>query len=87
MQIIFYSHASKTHFHKKGCALGLILKVRVFGTRKWSIELNIIQFERYKCHGGGGGEGGRGRVLEVRAYMERLPQKGVHVLGFRYIEG
>ena len=86
MEIIFYSHASKTHFHKKGCALGLILKVRVFGTRKWPIELNIIQFERYKCHGGWGG-GGRGRVLEVRAYMERLPQKGVHVLGFRYIEG
>ena len=84
MQIIFYSHASKTHFHKKGCALGLILNVRVFGTRKWPIELNIIQFERYKCHGGWGGGG---RVLEVRAYMKRLPQKGVHVLGFRYIEG
>ena len=29
MEIIFHSHASKTHFHKKGCALGLILKVRV----------------------------------------------------------
>ena len=27
---IFYSHANKTHFHKKGRALGLILKVRVF---------------------------------------------------------
>ena len=77
MQIIFYSHASKTHFHKKGCALGLILKVRVFGTRKWPIE-------RYKCHGGWGRGG---RVLEVRAYMKRLSQKGVHVLGFRYIEG
>ena len=36
---------------------------------------------------GGWGGGGRGRVLEVRAYMERLPQKGVHALGFRYIEG
>ena len=60
MEIIFYSHASKTHFHKKGCALGLILKVRVFGTRKWPIELNIIQFERYKCHGGVGGGRGKG---------------------------
>ena len=38
MEMIFHSHANKTHFHKKGCALGLILKVRVFGTRKWSIE-------------------------------------------------
>ena len=29
MEIIFHSHANKNHFHKKGCALGLILKVRV----------------------------------------------------------
>ena len=35
----FHSHANKTHLHKKGCALGLILKVRVFGTRKWPIVL------------------------------------------------
>ena len=32
MELIFHSHANKTHFHKKGCALGLILKVMVFGT-------------------------------------------------------
>ena len=25
MEMIFHSHANKTHFHKKGCALGLIL--------------------------------------------------------------
>ena len=37
--MIFHSNANKTHFHKKGCALGLILKVRVFGTRKWPIGL------------------------------------------------
>ena len=38
MKMIFHSHSNKTHFHKKVCALvtiGLILKVRVFGTRKW----------------------------------------------------
>ena len=34
---IFHAHANKTHFHKKGYALGLILKARVFGTRKWPI--------------------------------------------------
>ena len=34
MEMIFHSHANKTHFHKKGCVLGLILKVRVSGTRK-----------------------------------------------------
>ena len=37
MEIIFHSHANKTHFHKKGRASSLILKVRVFGTRKWHI--------------------------------------------------
>ena len=36
-KIIFHSHANKTHFHKKGCAPSLILKVRVFGSRKWPI--------------------------------------------------
>ena len=41
MEMILHSHANKTHFHKKGCALGLILKVRVFGTRKWP----IVQFD------------------------------------------
>ena len=39
MEIIFHSHANKTHFHKKGYAPSLVLKVRVFGTRKWPIEL------------------------------------------------
>ena len=30
---IFHSYANKTHFRKQGCALGLILKVRGFGTQ------------------------------------------------------
>ena len=35
MEMIFYSHANKlTHFHKKGFALSLTVKLRVFGTRK-----------------------------------------------------
>ena len=42
MEIIFHSHANKTHFHKKGCTLGLILKVRVFGTRKWPIAMGPL---------------------------------------------
>ena len=37
MEMIFHSHANKTHFHKKGWAFGLILKVKVFETRKWPI--------------------------------------------------
>ena len=39
MEIIFRSHANRTHFHKKGWAPSLILKVRVFGTRKWPIVI------------------------------------------------
>ena len=41
-EIIFHSHANKTHFHKKGCAPSLILKVRVFGTRNWPIHRSKI---------------------------------------------
>ena len=37
VEMIFHSYANKPHFHKKGCALGLILKVKVFGTRKGPI--------------------------------------------------
>ena len=37
MKFFFY-HAYKTHFHKKGFALGLVLRVRVFVTRKWPIK-------------------------------------------------
>ena len=35
IEMIFNSHANHTHFR---CALGLILKVRVFGTREWPIS-------------------------------------------------
>ena len=36
VRIIFYFHVNElTHFHKKGCALSLVLKVRVLGTEKW----------------------------------------------------
>ena len=42
MEMSFHPHTNKTHFHKKSCALGLILKVRVW---KWPfvavIPLNI----------------------------------------------
>ena len=31
----FYYHANKTHFHKEGFAVGPVLRVRVFRTRKW----------------------------------------------------
>ena len=34
MEMTFHFHANTIYFHKKGSALGLILKLRVFGTRK-----------------------------------------------------
>ena len=42
MEITFHSHANKTHFHNKVCAPSLILKVRVFGTRKWPIFICFL---------------------------------------------
>ena len=36
---VFYSHANATHFHKKGFALSLVLKTRVFGTRRRPITI------------------------------------------------
>ena len=35
--IDMYSPANKTHFHKKGFALSLVLKGKRFGNRRWSI--------------------------------------------------
>ena len=35
MIMILYSHANKIHFHKKGFVLSLVLKVRVFESRKY----------------------------------------------------
>ena len=37
VKMIFNYDANKTHFHNKGFALSLVLKVRCFGTRKWPI--------------------------------------------------
>ena len=36
-EMIFYFHAKETLYHKKGFVLSLVLKVRVFGSRKWHI--------------------------------------------------
>ena len=36
------SHANETHFHMKGFAHGLVLKVEAFGTRKWPIYISFL---------------------------------------------
>ena len=48
MRSLFYSHANKTHFHKKDFALSLVLKVKVFGTRKWPIIAIIIEISEFR---------------------------------------
>ena len=41
--IIFYPRGNKTHAHKKGFALSVVLKVRDFVTQKWPIiVINVI---------------------------------------------
>ena len=39
MKMIFNYDANKNHFHNKGFALSLLLKVRFFGTRKWPVKV------------------------------------------------
>ena len=38
VEMCFNYDANKTHFHNKGFALSLVLKVKLFGTRKWPIH-------------------------------------------------
>ena len=38
--MIFYSRANKTHFHKNGFALSLIMEVRFF----WNSEVSCVSF-------------------------------------------
>ena len=41
VEMSFNYDANKTHFHNKGFALSLVLKVKLFGTRKWPISFNL----------------------------------------------
>ena len=66
MEIIFNSRANKTHFHKKGCAPSLILKVRVFGTRKWLIVIKHWSLVRSHC-------------LFKRVPSFRLKERRIHI--------
>ena len=40
-KMIFYSLANKTHFHKKGFALSLVLNVSFWTDWKWNGQLNL----------------------------------------------
>ena len=41
VEMSFNYDANKTHFHNKGFALSLVLKVKLFGTRKWPIKFKL----------------------------------------------
>ena len=66
MEVIFNCRANKTHFHKKGCAPSLILKVRVFGTRKWLIVIKHWSLMRSHC-------------LFKRVPSFRLKERRIHI--------
>ena len=51
MKMIFNYYANISHFHNKGFALSLVLKVRFFGTRKWPIG-ELARTIKGQCHGG-----------------------------------
>ena len=44
-----YCRANKTHFHKKSFALSLVLKGKLFGTRRWSIAKMQALFAFLLC--------------------------------------
>ena len=71
MKIIFHSRANKTHFHKKDCAPSLILKVRVFGTRKYPIDWRITS-AKVKGARDSAGVSGRGPLPEPEMRSEGL---------------
>ena len=44
----FYSHANIIHFHReKGFSFSLVLKVSVFGTRKWHVAIHCDLWDYY----------------------------------------
>ena len=45
VEMSFNYDANKTHFHNKGFALSLVLKVKLFGPRKWP----IVGFPNHCC--------------------------------------
>ena len=71
-----YSHANKTHFHMKGFALSLVMKVRVFRIRKWPIvhrKRREIWMVYQHCPQDFPWENGRGeRALGTRMLLTHL---------------
>ena len=80
MEIIFHSHANKTHFHEEGCAPNLVLKQRRGGTRK-----NGLLFQY--CLGSGLGTAGdfsSEQLLLTRGGNSHMKQTGMLVGNFEF---
>ena len=65
VKMSFNYDANKTHFHNKGFALSLVLKVKLFGTRKWPIA-RVMLLKR------GTGSGERGTEVWERVVSGNL---------------
>ena len=49
MEMTIHSYTSKTRFRKKGCALGLMLKVIGFGSWKWPFAYMFVKMLSKLC--------------------------------------
>ena len=49
VKMIFYYHANKTHFHKKGFALDLVLRERVLELRNGLLRTKIVPGTGIRC--------------------------------------
>ena len=72
VKISFICIIIKNHFHINGLALGLALKVRFFGTRKWSILSHLLyvkhwQYSRLSLNG---------HLYKTDTSLKRTPRVG-----------
>ena len=88
MEIIFHSHANKTYFHKKSCAPSLILKVRVFGTRKWPVSVSSLdRAAKKKKKSAFQNLPSQIRQSTSVAFTKKTAEKNGHLLEISYIIG
>ena len=66
----WYSHANKIQIHKKGFALSLVLKVRVFVTQKWPIAGKEEKFGQQRTKNTAAK---RLRILRVKHFPFKVP--------------
>ena len=69
----FHFHANQSHFHKNGFALGLVLKQRHKGTRKWPIwSVTMLLINKSDSRWAVGGRPILSLVFELHSVVLRL---------------